>query len=50
MRRLSKSEIMHLVINDLDKKRLAEKEKFKGADVHTINNISKIKEFRRKKR
>lgn len=47
---LSKTEFMHLVVNDLDKKRRAEIEKAKGADIHIINNINKINEFRRKKK
>ena len=46
---LSKAEFMQLVINDLYKKKAKEREKLQGADTHAIQNINKIKEFRRKK-
>lgn len=48
-KKLTKAEFMQLVVNDLYKKKAAEREKLQGTDTHTIQNINKIKEFRRKK-
>jgi len=47
MRALSKSEFMSKVINDLYKKKLAAKERLKGADFHAMENCNKVKKFRR---
>lgn len=49
MKKLNKAEFMQLVINDHYKKKAKEKEKLTGADTHAIQNINKVKEFRRKK-
>ena len=49
MKKLNKAEFMQLVVNDLYKKKAAEKEKLQSADTHAIQNINKVKEFRRKK-
>jgi DNA topoisomerase VI subunit A len=48
-KKLNKAEFMQLVINDLYKKKAKEREKLTGADTHAIQNINKVKEFRRKK-
>lgn len=48
MRRLSKKEFIHKVINDMYNRQRLEKEKLKSADVHAIENTIKINEFRRK--
>ena len=49
MKKLNKAEFMQLVVNDLYKKKAAEKEKLHGADAHAIENRNKINNFRRKK-
>lgn len=49
MKKLNKAEFMQLVINDRYKRKATEKEKLNGADTHVIQNINKIKDFRRKK-
>ena len=49
MKKLNKAEFMQLVVNDLYKKKAAEKEKLHGADTHAIENRNKINNFRRKK-
>ncbi|MBN7575991.1 MULTISPECIES: hypothetical protein [Clostridium] len=48
-KRLTKAEFMQLVVNDLYKKKAKEREKLTGADAHAIQNINRIKDFRRKK-
>ena len=48
MKKLSKSEFMTMVINDLNKKKLADKERQRSADRHIFDNIDKIN--RRKKK
>lgn len=48
MKKLSKTEFMSLVVNDLYKRKRAAREKLKGADTHTIENCNKTKNFRRK--
>ncbi|WP_315069664.1 hypothetical protein [uncultured Clostridium sp.] len=49
MKKLNKAEFMQLVVNDRYRKKAAEREKSIGADTHAIQNINKIKDFRRKK-
>jgi DNA topoisomerase VI subunit A len=48
-KKLTKAEFMQLVVNDLYKKKARERERLNGADTHAIQNINKVKEFRRKK-
>lgn len=48
-KKLTKAEFMQLVVNDLYKKKVKEREKLTGADTHAIQNVNKVKEFRRKK-
>ncbi|SHK38382.1 hypothetical protein SAMN02745163_03723 [Clostridium cavendishii DSM 21758] len=43
MRKLSKSQFMHKVINDKYDKQHTEREKLKGADNHIFENINKIR-------
>ena len=43
MSKLSKSEFMHKIINDIYAKKLADKEKLNSAYVHSLNNFNKIK-------
>ncbi|WP_308779777.1 hypothetical protein [uncultured Clostridium sp.] len=50
MRALSRKEFMSKVINDMYNKQRLEKEKRKSADVHAIENVYKIQEYRRKKK
>lgn len=50
MRALSKKEFMNKVINDMYNKQRLEKEKLKSADIHAIENVYKIQEYRRKKK
>lgn len=47
-KKLTKAEFMQKVVNDLYKKKAKEREKLHGADTHAIQNINKVKEFRRK--
>lgn len=49
MKKLNKAEFMKLVVNDRYRKKAAEKEKLNAADTHAIQNINKVKDFRRKK-
>lgn len=49
MKKLTKAEFMQLVINDFYKKKARKREHLTGADTHAIQNINKVKEFRRKK-
>jgi hypothetical protein len=49
MKKLNKAEFMQKVVNDRYKKKAAEREKLMGADVHAIQTVNKIKDFRRKK-
>jgi len=48
--KLSKSEFMSKVVNDLYEKKRQEKEKLKGADIHTIQNVNKIDKYMRRKK
>lgn len=50
MYKLSKSEFMSKAINDLYEKKRLEKEKLKGADIHTIQNVNKINKYMRRKK
>lgn len=51
MDKLSKSEFMNKVVNDLYKKKLQEKENARAADIHIIQNTNRINNYiRRKKR
>lgn len=50
MQKLSKSEFMHLVVNDLYEKNLIKRKQLKDADAHIINNINKIRDFNGRKR
>lgn len=47
MEKLSKTEFMSKVVNDLYQKKLAAKERLKGADFHAIENCNKTRYFRR---
>ena len=48
-KKLTKAEFRQKVVNDLYKKKAAEKEKLHGADAHAIENRNKINNFRRKR-
>lgn len=50
MQKLTKSEFMHKVINDLYEKKRINREKLQCADTHSINNCNKTKDFLRRKR
>lgn len=47
---LNKAEFMQLVTNHYYDRKSKEREKLQSADAHAIQNINKIKEFRRKKK
>ena len=50
VKKLSKSEFMVLVTNDYYSKRFKERQQMLGAEIHSIENINKIQDFRRKKK
>jgi len=50
MHKLSKSEFMSKVVNDLYENKRQEKEKLRAADIHTIENRDKINKYIRRKK
>jgi predicted CopG family antitoxin len=48
--KLSKSEFMSKVVNDLYEKKRQEKERLMAADIHAIQNVNKINKYMRRKK
>jgi len=49
-KKLNKAEFMQLATNHYYDRKSKEREKLNGADTHAIQNVNRIKDFRRKKK